>query len=110
MRQFWISILQVAITLVVAATGVPLSGQVTSEWTQSKLIRAKIAMQDNKVPLGKVPWLVLTVQNLSDYPLHDNDIDIAYRVTVLQNNKEALRTRLHRQLRHEPGVPDIEFS
>ncbi len=98
------------IALVIALMGLPVTGQQVSEWTQSKLIRVRIAMQEVNVPLTKAPWLVLTVQNMSDHPLQDDGFDLEYRVTVLKDNKELRRTRLYRQLRHEPGLPELDMG
>ena len=53
---------------------------------------------------------MLIVQNVSDHPLRDDGFDIEYRVKVVKDNKELHRTRLHRQLRHEPGLPELDLG
>lgn len=83
-----------------------LAAQSASAAKDMSWISIRIAMTPTRVTPGQTPLVTLSVQNISDQVLFDED-DIDYRVSVEGERGQPPKTLYHRRLRGEAGLPPL---
>ncbi len=107
MRTFQTFALRLATIAVIAASCALLNSQDSSPSAKSDLITVSIKMKQDSVPAGQHPLVLLTMKNISKHNLFPKFFS-DYRLHVEGESGEPPLTYRHRQLRREPGLPQLD--
>ncbi|HYS43064.1 MAG TPA: hypothetical protein VEM32_03695 [Geobacteraceae bacterium] len=110
MRTFRTSVLCLTTIIAVGAENIAAHAQPVSASRQSPSMVVSIAMQKDRVLVGRAPWVVLTAKNITDREVPFRTSLSAFHPYVEAEKGEAPKTELHRHLRGDfrPGDhPDL---
>lgn len=89
---------QAVLISVLAVCGVLISAQDTLKYNQSGTQFVKISMQKDRIPLGELPIVVLTIENLTNHEIPQYIATDKYRIHVEGKNAEPPTTLYHRRI------------